>query len=65
LRCENSRISRKTEREYLKGIINDLETNNKNRDIRDLQRTINEFKRGYEPRTDIKNYENGNLIADH
>jgi hypothetical protein len=29
--------------EYLKGKLNELETNNKNKNIRDLYRGINEF----------------------
>jgi hypothetical protein len=32
--------------EYL-GKINELETNNKNKNIRNLYRGINEFKKGY------------------
>jgi hypothetical protein len=28
----------------------ELETNNKNQNIRDLSRGINEFKKGYQPR---------------
>jgi hypothetical protein len=40
-----------------------LETNNKNKNIRDLYRGINEFKKGYQPRIDIIKDENGNLIA--
>jgi hypothetical protein len=44
LRCETSRTFRKKKREYLKGKINELETNNKNRNIRDLYRGINEFE---------------------
>jgi hypothetical protein len=50
LRCETSRTFRNKKREYLKGKIDELETNNKN--IRDLYRDINEFKK------------NGNLLAD-
>jgi hypothetical protein len=48
----------------LKGKINDLETNNKNKNIRDLYRGINEFKEGYQPRINIIKDENGNLLAD-
>jgi hypothetical protein len=44
--------------------INELETNNKNKNIRDLYRGINEFKKGYQPRINIKKDENDNLIAD-
>jgi len=31
--------------------INDLETDSKNKRIRDLYRWINKFKKGYQPRT--------------
>jgi hypothetical protein len=44
LRHETSRIFRNKKREYLKGKINELETNNKNKNIRDLYRGKNEFK---------------------
>jgi hypothetical protein len=46
IRCETRRTFRNKEREYLKGKINELETNNKNKNIRDLYRGINEFKKG-------------------
>jgi hypothetical protein len=42
----------------------DLEINNKNKNIRDLYRGINEFKKGYQPRINIIKDENGNLLAD-
>jgi hypothetical protein len=64
LRCETSRTFRKKKREYLKGKINELGTNNKNKNIRDLYRGINEFKKGYQPRINIINDENGSLLAD-
>jgi hypothetical protein len=48
----------------LKGKINELETNNKNKNIRDLYRGINEFKKGYHPRINIIKDENGNLLED-
>jgi hypothetical protein len=43
LRREASTTFRNKRREYLKGKINELETNNKNKNIRDLYRDINEF----------------------
>jgi hypothetical protein len=49
---------------HLEGKINELEANNKNKNIRDLYRGINEFKKGYQPRINIIKDENGNLIAD-
>jgi hypothetical protein len=48
----------------LKGKINELGTNNKNKNIRDLYRGINEFKRGCQPRINIIKDGNGNLFAD-
>jgi hypothetical protein len=38
LRHETSRTFRNKKREYLKGKINELESNNKNKNIRDVQR---------------------------
>jgi hypothetical protein len=64
LRRETSRTFRNKKREYLKGKINELETNNKNKNFRDLYRGINEFKKGYQPRINIINDENVNLLAD-
>jgi hypothetical protein len=64
LRSETTRIFRNKKKEYLKGKINELETNNKNKNIRDLYRCINEFKKGYQPRINIIKEENGNLITD-
>jgi hypothetical protein len=48
----------------LKGIINELETYNKNKIIRNLYRLINECKKGYQLRIHIIMDENGNLLAD-
>jgi hypothetical protein len=50
VRREASRHFRNKKREYLKDKINELESNSKNK-IRDLYRGINEFKKGYQPRT--------------
>jgi hypothetical protein len=63
LRSETSRTFRSKKREDMKGKINELETNNKNKNIRGLYRGINEFKKGYQPRINIIKDENGNLIA--
>jgi hypothetical protein len=64
VRRETNRIFRNKKSEYLKGKINELETNNKNKNIRDLYRGINEFKKGCQPRINIIKDENGYLIAD-
>jgi hypothetical protein len=38
--------------------------NSKNKNIRDLYRGINEFKRGHQPSSNIVKNENGDLLAD-
>jgi hypothetical protein len=63
LRHETSRTFR-NKKKYLKDKLNELEVNNKNKNMRDLSRGINEFKKGYIPRIDIIKDENGNLLAD-
>jgi hypothetical protein len=51
VRRQASRYFRNKKREYLKDKINELESNSKNKNMRDLYRGINEFKKGYQPRT--------------
>jgi hypothetical protein len=63
-RHETSRTFRNKKKEYLKGKIDELETNNKSKSIRDLYRGINEFKKGYQPRIDVGRDENGSFLAD-
>jgi hypothetical protein len=46
----------------LKGKINELETNNKNKNIINLYRGIKEFKKRYRPTINIIKDENGNLL---
>jgi hypothetical protein len=61
LRRETSRKFRNKKREYLKGKINELKTNNKSKNIRDLYRAINEFKKLYQPRINIISFSNNIL----
>jgi hypothetical protein len=63
-RRETSRHFRDKEREYLKDKINELATNNKNKNIRDLYKGINKFKVGYQRRNNLVMDENGDLLAD-
>jgi hypothetical protein len=51
-------------REYLKYIINELATNSKNKNIRDLHRGRNECKRGYQTRNSFLKDDAGDLLAD-
>jgi hypothetical protein len=61
---ETSILFRNEVRQYLKDKSNELATNTKNKNIRDLHRGVNEFKRGYQPRSNIVKAENGELLAD-
>jgi hypothetical protein len=64
VRREASRHFRKKKREYLKDKISELESNIKDKNIRDLYSVINEFKKGYQPRTNLVKDERGDLLAD-
>jgi len=64
VRRELSRHFRNKKKAYLKAKIEDLETNSKNKNIRDLYRGINDFKKGYQPRCNIVKDEKGDLVAD-
>jgi hypothetical protein len=57
-------ISGIKKREHLKDKIDELAMNNKNKNIKDLYRGIMDFKRGYEPRSNLVKDENGDLLAD-
>jgi hypothetical protein len=48
----------------LKSKIEEMETNSKINNIRDLYRGINDVKKGYQPRTRIVNDEKVDLVAD-
>jgi hypothetical protein len=63
VRRKASRYFRNKKKEYLKDKINELATNSKNKNIRDLYRRKNEFKRGYQPRNNIVKDENSDLLA--
>ena len=62
-RDANSYFSNKKEA-YLKVKIEGLETNSKINNINDLYRGINDFKKGYQPRTITVKDEKGDLFAD-
>jgi hypothetical protein len=64
VRREASRHFRNKEEEYLKAKTNKLETNSKNKNIRDLYSGINDFKKGYQPRTNVVKDEKSDLVAD-
>jgi len=64
VRCEVSRRFRNEKKAYLRAKIEELETNNKIQNIRDLYRGISDFKKGYQPRCNIVKDEKGDLVAD-
>jgi hypothetical protein len=63
VRREANRYFRNNERKYLKVKINELATNSKNKNIRELYRGINEFKRGYQLRNNLVKDKNADLLA--
>jgi len=64
VRCSASRHFRNKKKAYLKAKIEELETNSKVNTVRDLYRGINDFKKGYQPRTFIVKDDKGELVAD-
>jgi hypothetical protein len=60
---EDSRHFRKKKREYMKEKINYLETNSKNKNIRDLYMSITKSKKGYQPRNNLIKDERGDQLA--
>ena len=64
VRRESSRHFRNKKKAYLKAKIEELETNSKIKNIRDLYRGISDFNKGYQPRTNVEKDEKGDLVAD-
>jgi hypothetical protein len=53
IRREASRHFRNKKREYLKDKTSELGSNSKNKKIRELYRSINDFKKDYQPSTNL------------
>ena len=53
VRREATRHFRNKRKAYLKAKTEELETNSKIKNIMDLYRGISDFKKGYQPRTDV------------
>ena len=64
IRHEASRHFRNKKKEYMKAKIDELKTNSKITNIRDLCRDITDFKKGYQPRTNIVKDEKGDFVTD-
>ena len=64
VRQDTSRHFRNKRKAYLRPKIEELVTNSKINNIRDLYGGINDMKKGYQPRTRIVKDEKGDLVAD-
>jgi len=64
VRREVSRHFRDKKKVYLRAKTEELETNCKIQNIRDLYRGISDFKKGYQPIFNIVKDEKGDLVAD-
>jgi hypothetical protein len=64
VRLEACRTFTIKKKEYLKDKINELGTNSKNKNIRDLCRRINAFGNGNRPRNNLVKDKKGDLLAD-
>jgi hypothetical protein len=64
VRHEVSRHFRGKKKAHLRAKIEELETNIKIQNIKALYRGNNDFKKGYQPRSNIVKDENGDLVAD-
>jgi len=64
VRCEVSRHFNNKKKAYMRAKIEELETNSKIKNIRDLYRGINYLKKGYQPRCNIVEDKKGDFVAD-
>ena len=64
VRRDTCRMFRKKKRNYMKAKVNKLEENSKNKNIRELYKGINEFKKGYQPRAYVIKKHDGTIVAD-
>ena len=61
---ESSRALRNKKRDYLKEKLIEIDTNRKNKNIRDLYKGIKDFKKGYQARVNVIKNQNEELLAD-
>jgi UDP:flavonoid glycosyltransferase YjiC (YdhE family) len=64
VRRDASRHLRNKKKAYMKAKSEELESNSRIKNVRDLYRGINDFKKGYQPRTNIVKDEQGDLVVD-
>jgi hypothetical protein len=61
IKCQ---VSRHKKQEYVRGKVNKLATNSRKKNIINMYRGINEFKKGYKPGSNLVKDQNGDLLAD-
>jgi UDP:flavonoid glycosyltransferase YjiC (YdhE family) len=64
VRRDASKHLRNKKKAYMKAKIEELETNSKIKNVRELYRGINDLNKGYQPRTNIVKDEQGDLVVD-
>jgi len=64
VRRDASRHFRNEMKAHLKAKSEEVETNSKIKNIREFYRGINDFKKGYQPRTNVAKDDKGDFIAD-
>ena len=64
VRRDTCKTFRKNKGDYMKAKVNKLEENSKNKNIREMYKGINEFKKGYQPRANVINKHDGTIVAD-
>jgi len=64
VRRDANRHFRNKKKAYLNGKIENLDTDSKIKNIRDLYRDINDFRKDYQPRNCIVKDGKGDLVAD-
>jgi hypothetical protein len=55
---------RKKKCDYMKVKVNRLEESSKTKNIREMYKGINEFKKGYQPRAYVIKKHDGTIVAD-
>ena len=61
---DTCRLFRKKKRDYMKAKVSKLEESSKNKNIREIYKGINEFKKGYQPRNYVIKKHDGRIEAD-
>lgn len=64
VRCEYRSVQRQEKRRHLKDTVRSMETRIQTGDTRQLYQEFKTVRQGYQPTTQLVNYDDGNLISD-